>query len=51
MRLLVVIWDGIAFLCEAYVKASERVDQRMIAKLKIRVRDIAQKRVVTRGKL
>jgi len=51
LRLPVVIHDAKAFLCQAFVKSSEAVDYREMAKLKIRVRDIELGRYITRGTL
>ncbi len=51
LRLLVVMHEDTALLCQAYVKSNEKVDHREMAKLKIRVRDIVQGRYITRGVL
>jgi hypothetical protein len=59
MRLLVVIHSSTlnnikadrAFLCESYIKSSPTVDQRMMAKIKNRIRDIAQGTYNYRGTL
>ena len=51
LRLLITPHDEKIFLCRAYVKKNEKVDQREIAKLKIHLKDINEGRYVTRGRL
>lgn len=51
LRLCVAIHAGSAFLCQAFVKSSESVDKREMAKLKDRIRKISLGRYSTRGTL
>lgn len=51
LRLLVVLLNDEAFLCDAYVKSSPAVDERKMAILKNRVRDIYKGGIVIRGKI
>lgn len=51
LRLLVVIMDGIAYLCNAYVKDNESTDFREMAKLKIKIQFIENGRYIFRGRL
>ena len=51
LRLAVVILQGKSFLCQGYVKSNDFVDKREMAKLKIRIRDIAKGHYVYRGSL
>ena len=51
LRLLVAITESTAFLCEAYVKHDEKVDRRFMAKMKMRLREIAKGSYVTRGEI
>ena len=51
LRLGVAILGGKAFLCQGYVKASEFVDKKEMAKLKNRIRDISTGHYTYRGSL
>jgi hypothetical protein len=51
LRLLVVLYQDAAYLCDAYVKNSRELDQRKMAILKNRVRDVHKGVIVIRGKL
>jgi hypothetical protein len=51
LRLLVALVGGNAFLCDAYVKSSDAVDKRFIAKFKNRIRDIYLGQYAFRGSL
>lgn len=51
LRLLVALLNNKAYLCDAYVKTSDKLDKRMVAKLKMRIRDISQGTFVQRGLL
>lgn len=51
LRLLVVLQEEKAFLCQAYVKSSDKKDFREMAKLKIYIHDIVSGRFVMRGLL
>lgn len=49
LRLGVVIYSGDAYLCQAYVKSSDKVDKREMAKLKHRIRSIFRGHYTRRG--
>ena len=51
LRLLVVIINDTAYLCNAYVKDNENTDFREMAKLKIKIKLIHERRFVFRGRL
>lgn len=51
LRLLVVMAENIAYLCNAYVKENEKKDFREMAKLKIRIQQINEGRYIFRGRL
>ncbi len=51
LRLLIVIADEIAYLCNAYVKDNENTDFREMAKLKIKIQLIKERRFIFRGRL
>lgn len=51
LRLAVAMHAGSAFLCHAYVKSSDSVDKREMAKLKDRIRNISLGNYTTRGTL
>lgn len=51
LRLMVGIVGGEAYLCEAYVKSDDKLDKRMMAKLKVYLDLIRKGRFITRGKL
>lgn len=51
LRMLVVIIDDTAYLCNAYVKDSEKTDFREMAKLKIKIDLIKDGRYTLRGRL
>lgn len=51
LRLLVVITNDIAYLCNAYVKDNENTDFREMAKLKIKIQFIKEGRFILRGRL
>lgn len=51
LRVLVVMFDGDAYICDAYVKKDDKVDARKMAILKNRVKAIFSRNVVTRGTL
>lgn len=51
LRLLVVIADEVAYLCNAYVKDNEKTDFREMAKLKIKIQLIKEGRFFSRGRL
>lgn len=48
LRLPVAILND-AFLCEGYVKSNDKVDKRMMAKLKTHIQLIKQGRFISRG--
>lgn len=51
LRLLVAIYENEVWLCDAYVKSSNKIDQRFMAKMKIRMRDLANDNFILRGRL
>ncbi len=51
LRLLVVMVDETAFLCNAYVKSDDKKDFREMAKLKVKIELIKEGRYVFRGRL
>lgn len=51
LRLPVGIFNGMAFLCEAYVKSNDKVDKRNIAKFNVHLDLIRRGLYITRGKL
>lgn len=51
LRLLVVVMDEIAYLCNAYVKDNENTDFREMAKLKFKIQLINEGKFIFRGKL
>lgn len=51
LRLPVMAGQRIAFLCEAYVKASSSVDRRKMARFKTQMNLISLGRYTYRGKL
>lgn len=51
LRLLVVIADEVAYLCNAYVKGNENIDFREMAKLKTKIQLIKEGRFFSRGRL
>ena len=51
LRLAVVILGGKSFLCQGYVKSSDFVDKKEMAKLKNRIRDISTSHYTYRGSL
>lgn len=51
LRLLVIIADETAYLCNAYVKDNENTDFREMAKLKIKIQLIKERRFIFRGRL
>lgn len=51
LRLLVVIADATAYLCNAYVKDNEKTDFREMAKLKIKIQMIKEGRYIFHGRL
>lgn len=51
MRLLVVIANETAYLCNAYVKENSAVDFREMAKLKTKIQLIREEKFVFRGRL
>lgn len=51
LRLLVVIANEIAYLCNAYVKDNENMDFREMAKLKVKIQLINEGRFTFRGRL
>ena len=51
LRLLVVITNDVAYLCNAYVKDNENTDFREMAKLKTRIQLIKEGRFIFRGRL
>lgn len=51
LRLLIVIINNIAYLCNAYVKDNEKTDFREMAKLKIKIQLIREGRFTFRGRL
>ena len=51
LRLLVVLGNETAYLCNAYVKDNENTDFREMAKLKIKIQLINEKKFIFRGTL
>jgi len=51
LRLPVGIIGAVSYLCEAYVKADEKVDKRKLAKFKVHLDLIRQGRYISRGEL
>lgn len=51
LRLAVAIYGGVAYLCQAYVKSSNKADKREMAKLKDRIRKLASGQYTKRGTL
>lgn len=51
IRLLVVVIDEIAYLCNAYVKNNENIDFREMSKLKNKIQLICEGRYIFRGTL
>ncbi|MCC7403111.1 MAG: hypothetical protein IT288_01830 [Bdellovibrionales bacterium] len=51
LRLAIAVIKNSAFLCQGYVKQSEFVDRREMAKLRIRIQDIEQGDFELRGSL
>jgi len=51
LRLLIGIANDSAWLCEAFVKLSDKVDKRFAAKMKIRMKDLNEGNVILRGKI
>ena len=51
LRLAVVILGGKSFLCQGYVKSSDFVDKKEMAKMKNRIRDISTGHYTYRGSL
>ncbi|MFA6915658.1 MAG: hypothetical protein WC222_04620 [Parachlamydiales bacterium] len=51
LRLLVVIIQNTAYLCNAYVKNDEKTDFREMAKLKTKIQLINEGRLISRGEL
>jgi hypothetical protein len=51
LRLLVVILDSVAYLCNAYEKDGPGTDKRQMAKLKDKIQKIEQGTFVAKGKL
>ena len=51
LRLLVVITNDTAYLCNAYVKDNENTDFREMAKLKIKIQLIKEEKFIFRGRL
>lgn len=51
LRLLVVIIDEIAYLCNAYIKDNANTDFREMAKLKTKIQLIKQRQFTFRGRL
>ncbi len=51
LRLLIVIMNETAYLCNAYVKDNENTDFREMAKLKIKIQLINEDRFIFRGRL
>lgn len=51
LRLAIVIFGGNSFLCQGYVKSSDFVDKKEMAKLKNRIRDISTGHYTYRGSL
>lgn len=51
LRLLVVITQNTAYLCNAYVKDNENTDFREMAKLKTKIQLINDGRFISRGRL
>lgn len=51
LRLLVVIVDEKAYLCNAYVKDNENTDFREMAKLKVKIQLIQERKFTFRGRL
>lgn len=49
LRLLVVLLDNTAYLCNAYVKDSDKKDEREMAKLKNKIKLIQDGRYISRG--
>ena len=49
LRLCVALYGGDAYLCQAYVKSSEKVDKREMAKFKDRIRKISLGQYTRRG--
>ena len=49
LRLLIAIMHGNAYMCESYVKSNDNVDKRYMARMKIRIRDIALGQYQKRG--
>ena len=50
LRLLVVLSNNIAYLCNAYVKDNESTDYREMAKLKTKIQLINEGRFIFRGR-
>lgn len=51
LRLLVVITNNTAYLCNAYVKDNVNTDFREMAKLKIKIQLIKEGKFTSRGRL
>jgi hypothetical protein len=51
LRLLLVMANDCAYLCNAYVKDNENTDFREMAKLKIKIQLINEGRFIFRGRL
>jgi len=51
LRLLIVISDETAYLCNAYVKDNQKTDFREMAKLKMKIQHINEGRFIFRGRL
>lgn len=51
LRLAVAVYAGDAYLCQAYVKSSDKVDKREMAKFKHRIRLISLGQYTQRGTL
>ncbi len=51
LRLLIGIVHDAAWLCEAFVKSSDKIDKRFAAKMKIRMKDLNEGNVILRGRI
>jgi len=51
LRLLIVIADEIAYLCNAFVKDNVNTDFREMVKLKVKIQLINEGRFIFRGRL